>query len=218
MKKRILLFILNLVCFSGNAQEITEDSKPVYIGLDLVKGLTSYVFTDKYFIRNTVIIEPYLKFASNNPLKHLIISGGIVHGSSQIKLSQIPQFQNFQGVYIKMAFENQYRRFPLRFGYGPLLSFAGFKGEYSFKGPTFGDYTANFTDDQNFAIGAETYLAYDWKLNMKLILRFQARAAVAMRMTGDISPDYFPGIGITQGMSGFLLSPGFSTQLFFRVH
>lgn len=218
MRKSILLIIVSLVWLNGNAQDIVEDSKPVYIGIDVAKGLTSYVLADKYFIRNTVIIEPYIRFASKNPLKYWVLSGGFAKGTSKIDTTQISQYQNFKGVYIKMAFENQYKRIPLRFGYGPLVSLAGFRGHYTFKGPTFGDYTGDFTDKQNFAFGFETYLAYDLKLNKKLMLRLQIRTAMAFRVTGNISPDYFPGVGITKGLNALLISPGFSTQLFYKVH
>ncbi|GLU50689.1 hypothetical protein [Dyadobacter frigoris] len=218
MKKSVLLIIMSLVSLCGNAQEAIEDSKLVYIGLDLVKSLPSYVFPDKYLIRNTVIIEPYVIFPGKDPRKHWVLSGGFAQGTSKIDTTQISQSQKFQGVYIKMAFENQYKRIPLRFGYGPIISFSGFRGKYTFKGPTFGDYTGSFTDDQNFAFGAEAYLAYDLKLNKKLMLRFQIRTTMAVRMSGNISPDYFPGVGITKGLNSFLISPGFSTQLFYKVH
>lgn len=218
MKKNLLLIIMCLVWFSGNAQNDIEDPKPVYIGLDVVKSLPSYVFPNKYLITRTVILEPYIIFSGIEPNKHWMLSGGFAHGTSNIDPDLISKAQRFQGVYFKMAFENQYKRIPLRFGYGPLISIAGFRGQYTFKGPTFGDYTGNFTDDQNFAFGAETYLAYDLKLSKKLMLRFQLRTAIAVRMSGNISPDYFPGIGITKGLNSFLISPGFSTQLFYKVH
>ncbi|MCF0056716.1 hypothetical protein [Dyadobacter sp. CY356] len=218
MKKKILLIIVSLVWLNGNAQDIVKESKPVYLGIDLTKGLTSYVFADKYFIRNTVIVEPYVRFASKNPLRYWVLSGGFAKGTSKIDTTQISQSQKFKGLYIKLAFENQYQRVPLRFGYGPIISFSGFRGKYTFKGPTYGDYTGDFKDDQNFAFGAEIYLAYDYILNKKLVLRFQARTTIAIRMSGNISPDYFPGVGITKDLNSFLVSPGLSAQLFFKVH
>ncbi len=216
MKKSVLLIIMSLVWLSGNAQELVE-GKSVYVGLDLTKSLPSYIFSNKYFISKSIIIEPYVRFSAKDTRKYWVLSGGFAHGTSKIDTTQISPSQKFQGIYFKLAFEHVYKRIQLRFGYGPIISFSGFRGKYTFKGPTFGDYNGKFKDDQNFAFGAESYLAFDRTLSSKLSLRIQARMAVAIRMSGNVSPDYFPGVGITQGLDSFLISPGLSAQLFYRV-
>jgi len=214
MKALLSFLIVCTVSMNANAQKIY--STPVYIGLDVVKGIPSYVFPEKYFIRKTVIIEPYVRFNRQKPGKSILISAGFAKGSSKVDSSRQVNSNQFQGIYFKMAFEASNRRIPISGGVGPMFSISGFKGKYQFKGPTFGDYTNSFHEKENLAFGAEGYVAYDLALNKKLSLRFLIRNAIAIR-PGDISPpDYFPGIGYTKDMSQLLFSGGFSTQLFFR--
>lgn len=214
MKRLILLVIMNLVWVRGNAQKIY--STPVYLGLDVVKGIPSYVFPDKYFIRNTMIIEPYVRFNTQKPRRSILIGAGYASGHSKTDTSRQISNQKFSGVYFKVGFEKKNIRMPMSIGIGPILSIAGFKANYQFKGPTFGDYKATFRDNKNLAIGAEGYMTYDLPLSERFSLRFLGRAVIAARTGGTISPDYYPGIGYTRDLQKFLFSGGFTTQLFFR--
>lgn len=214
MKTILSFLILCLVWINANAQKIY--STPFYVGLDVVKGLPSYVFPDKYFIRKTAIIEPYVRFNRQKPRRSILLSAGFANGSSKVDTSLQIHSHQFQGVYFKMAFEATNRRRPLSVGVGPMLSIAGFKGNYQIKGPTFGDYHGSLHIKDILAYGAEGYVAYDLTLNKKLSLRFLIRNTIAIRTGADFSPDYFPGIGYTKDMSMYMLSGGFSTQLFFR--
>jgi len=213
MKAILYFLILSLAFSKAHAQQIQA---PFYIGIDVVKGIPSYVFPEKYFIRKTVVIEPYIRFGTQKPRRSILISAGFAHGSSKVDTSRSISTHQFQGIYLKMAFEATNRQIPLSVGVGPMFSIAGFKGKYQFKGPTFGDYTADFNEKGSLAFGAEAYLAYDVPLNKKLSLRFLIRNAIALRSKDTFAPDYFPGIGYTRDMSQLLFSGGFSTQLFFR--
>ena len=214
MKRLIFLIIMHLVWIHGNTQKIY--STPVYLGLDVVKGIPSYIFPDQYFIRKTVIIEPYVRFSMQKPRRSMLIGAGFASGNSKKDTSLQVSDQKFQGVYFKVGFEKKNKNRPMSIGIGPILSIAGFKGNYHFKGPAFGDYHATFSDKKNIAFGAEGYMTYDLPLNKKFSLRFLARSVIAMRTRGTISPDYYPGIGYTREMQKFLFSGGFTTQLFFR--
>lgn len=214
MRPLIILVIMNLVWIHGNAQKIY--STPVYLGLDVVKGIPSYIFPDQYFIRNTMIIEPYVRFNTQKPRRSMLIGAGYASGHSKTDTSLQISNQKFSGVYFKVGFEKKNRTRPMSIGIGPILSIAGFKGNYHFKGATFGDYNATFYDKKNIAFGAEGYMTYDLPLSEKFSLRFLARSVIAMRTRGTISPDYYPGIGYTRDLQKFLFSGGLTTQLFFR--
>jgi len=214
MKALFSFLIVCLVSINASAQKIY--STPVYVGIDVVKGIPSYVFPEKYFIRKTLVIEPYVRFNRQKPGKSILISAGFAKGSSKIDPSRQVSSQQFQGIYFKMAFEASNRRIPISGGVGPMFSISGFKSNYQFKGPTFGDYTGSFHEKESLAFGAEGYVAYDLKLNKKLSLRFLIRNAIAIRPGDMPPPDYYPGIGYTKDMSQLLFSGGFSTQLFFR--
>ncbi|MCF2446153.1 hypothetical protein L0657_19505 [Dyadobacter sp. CY345] len=214
MKTLFSSLILSLFWINANAQKIY--STPFYVGLDVLKGLPSYVFPEKYFIRKTAIIEPYIRFNRQKPRRSILFSAGFANGSSKVDTSLQIRSHQFQGVYFKMAFEATNQRIPLSVGVGPMLSIAGFKGKYQFKGPTFGDYTNNFHIKEIMAFGAEGYLAYDLSLNKKLSLRFLIRNTLAIRSGDTFYPDFFPGIGYTKDMPKYMVSGGFSTQLYFR--
>jgi hypothetical protein len=214
MRVLILLIIMNLTWRYGHAQKIY--SSPVYLGLDIGKSIPSYIFSDHYFIKKTTIVEPYIRYNRQKPRKSILLGAGFASGNSKIDTSRQTSPQKFQGVYFKMGFETKNISRPMSIGLGPILSIAGFKGNYQFKGPTFGDYNATFHDKKNFSLGAEGYMTYDLSLSKKLSLRFLARSAVAVRANGTLSPDYYPGIGYTKYMQKILFSGGVSTQLFFR--
>ena len=214
MKTILSFLILSLVWMNAHAQKI--DSAPFYVGIDVVKGIPSYVFPEKYFIRKTVIIEPYVRFSRQKPRRSILFSAGFANGSSKVDTSLQISSHQFQGVYFKMAFEATNRKRPLSVGVGPMLSIAGFKGRYQLKGPTFGDYNSDFHIKDILAFGVEGYLAYDLPLNKKLSLRFLIRHTIAIRTGDTFSPDYFPGIGYTKDMPKYMVSGGFSTQLYFR--
>ncbi|MDQ6477604.1 hypothetical protein [Dyadobacter sp. LHD-138] len=214
MRALIILVVMNLTWINGSAQKIY--STPVYLGLDIVKGIPSYILPDQYFIRKTVIIEPYVRFNTQKTRRSMLIGAGFASGNSKTDTALQISNQKFQGVYFKVGFEKKNRTRPMSIGIGPILSIAGFKGNYHFKGATFGDYNATFYDKKNIAFGAEGYMTYDLPLNKKFSLRFLARSVIAMRTRGTISPDYYPGIGHTRYMQKFLVSGGFTTQLFFR--
>jgi len=214
MKTLLSSLILSILWVNSYAQKIY--STPVYVGLDVVKGIPSYVFPEKYFIKKTIMIEPYVRFNRQKPGKSILISAGFANGSSKVDTSRQINTHQFQGIYFKMAFEARNSRIPISGGVGPMLSIAGFKGKYKFKGPTFGDYNGSFHEKENMAFGVEGYVAYDLALSKKLSLRFLIRNAIALRSGDSFAADYFPGIGYTKDMSQLLFSGGFSTQLFFR--
>ena len=101
-------------------------------------------------------------------------------------------------------------------GFGPIISFASFKGKYKFEGPAFGDYEGDFRDKDNIAAGINGYVTYDVNFNERLSLRVLLQGSITARK-GIINPYYYPGLGFTKGNGQMMFSPGITTQLFFKV-
>jgi hypothetical protein len=188
----------------------------INIGLDVLQSIPSFVLNEKYFIQKTLIIEPVLMIPGKRSRKSILISPGFTTGSTDRNTKEFISYQQFRGVYLKLGLETENRYAPLSLGFGPVISFASFKGRYRFPGSAFGAYEGNFKDADNIAAGVNGYLTYNIKLSEKWLLRFLVQGTVSLRK-GTIKPFYYPGLGFTKGNASTFFSPGFSAQVFRKV-
>jgi len=218
---KILSLVLMTIVFSSPVlaqEEVTEPSKAdVYIGLDVLQSLPSYIFGKKYFIQNTLVIEPVIRFkAGAKARKYFLVSPGFTTGSTNKNTTEFISYEKFQGVYLRLGYEAENADIPGSIGFGPVISFTSFKGRYKFEGPVFGDYEGNFTDKNNVAVGINGFVTYNVKLHKKLFLRFLLQGTISARK-GIINPYYYPGLGYTKGNATIMFSPGITAQLFYKV-
>ena len=195
--------------------------RSAYIGLDVINSLPSVVFAKCYYIRNTVIIEPYYLFDLKRPGRRLYLGAGFAGGSTHQYTDFSPP-QAFRGTYLRAAYEVRRMRSIHRIlyaGYGPVISIAGYKGKYHFNGPTFGDYEGQFRERNNVALGFEGYFGFDFKLAKNWLLRLTFRNVMGRRTAADTYVKYFPGFGYTiEGLNNrFLYSGGLSLQIHYKI-
>ncbi|KAA0990111.1 hypothetical protein [Dyadobacter aurulentus] len=219
MNRLVCLLFLSMLVSNANAQE-TEKS-PHYLGIDIINSIPTYLFPNRYFIRKTIIIEPYYLLPIKKPNRGFLIGAGFADGSTHEYSFHYPS-QHFRGVYFRMAYEikkTQGWQKMLRVGYGPVLSFAGYSGNYRFAGPAFGDYNGSFHEKGQVALGTEGYVAYDINLNKKLFLRLLIRNVIGARTKPSVYAQYFPGLGygFPWANNRFLYSANFSVGLFHKV-
>lgn len=215
-----MLMILVSVSFASQAQD-TLAGRASYIGLDVINSLPSFIFSNKYYIRNTAIIEPYYLFDLKKPGRRLCLGGGFAGGDTR-QYNDFSPSQAFRGTYLRAAYEVRRMRSTRRIlyaGYGPLISIAGYKGRYHFKGPTFGDFEGRFAETNNVALGFEGYFGFDFNLASNWLLRLTFRNVMGRRTKADTYVQYFPGFGYTpEGLNNrFLYSGGLSLQIHYKI-
>ncbi len=220
MKRLAILFVLIGISFASQAQD-TLARRASYIGLDVINSLPSFIFSNKYYIRNTAIIEPYYLFDLKKPGRRLYFGAGFARGDTR-QYNDFNPSQAFKGTYLRAAYEVRRMRNTRRIlyaGYGPLISIAGYKGSYHFKGPTFGDYEGQFSETNNVALGFEGYFGFDFKLAKDWLLRLTFRNVMGRRTAADTHVQYFPGFGYTiEGLNNrFLYSGGISLQIHYKI-
>jgi hypothetical protein len=208
-----------MLYFNANAQDTVVRSQ--YLGIDMINSVPTYIFLKKYYLRKTVIVEPYYLLDIKKPNRGFLIGAGFADGSTREYSVHDPS-QHFKGIYFRAAYEIKKRGGwlkMLRVGYGPVVSFAAYRGTYKFEGPAFGDYEGSFHEKGHVAFGTEGYLAYDANLSKKLFVRFLVRNVIGARTKSSIYAQYFPGIGY--GFPGannrFLYSGSFSIALYYKV-
>lgn len=212
--------MLAVVCSAAHSQDTLR--KEVYVGLDVVNSLPSYIFPNKYYIRKTVIIEPYYMVDLPRPNRRLFLGAGFAKGSTNQFEDHDPP-QHFKGAYFRAAYEIKKTRNHLkmlRIGYGPVIAVAGYEGSFRFKGSTFGDYQGHFKETNNIALGIEAYFGQDFKLSDRWIARITVRNVLGRRTAADSYVQYFPGFGYTPaGVNNrFLYSGGVSVQIHYKIH
>jgi hypothetical protein len=188
----------------------------IHIGVDVLQSVPSFVFNKSYFIQNTLILEPVLMIPGKTARRSILISPGFTTGSTDKNSKEFISYQQFTGVYLKLGLETANSFAPVSMGFGPVISFASFKGRYRFPGPAFGDYEGNFKDSDNIAAGVNGYITYNLKLTEKWFVRFLVQGTISLRK-GTIEPFYYPGLGFSKGNASTLFSPGFSAQVFRKV-
>jgi hypothetical protein len=219
MKKLFVICVLTGAFSPAHSQDTLR--KEVYVGLDVINSLPSYTFPNKYYIRNTIIIEPYSLLDLPRINRRLYLGAGFASGSTRQYVDNDPS-QHFKGAYLRAAYEIKKVRNPrkmIRIGYGPVLAIAGYEGKFRFKGPTFGDYEGRFRETKNFAMGIEAYFGYDFKLANDWLLRLTFRNVMGRRTAADTNVQYFPGFGYTiSGVNNrFLYSGGLSVQIHYKI-
>ncbi|MHA4737731.1 hypothetical protein [Dyadobacter sp. MSC1_007] len=219
MKKLFLLTALILVFSQAYSQDTL--TRKGYIGLDVINSLPSVILPKQYYIRNTIIIEPYYLLDLPRPNRRLVLGTGFAHGSTHQHFGFDPS-QHFKGAYFRAAHEIKKIRNPrkmLRIGYGPVFAIAGYQGKFRFDGPTFGDYEGDFKETNNVALGIEAYFGQDFKIGDNWLLRFTVRNVMGRRTNADTYVQYFPGFGFTpNGFNNrFLYSGGLSLQIHYNV-
>lgn len=218
MKVLFYIVVVMLFFLQANAQEnIPEPIKrEIHIGLDIFQSIPPFLIGKKYFIQNAIIIEPSIRIEGKRPRKSFVFSPGFTSGSTNKNSYEFISYEKFQGFYMKMGYETRNANVPMSIGFGPVISFASFKGRYKFEGPAFGDYEGDFTKEKNVAIGMNGYLTYDLKFSEKMFMRFLLQGTVAFR-NGKINPYYYPGLGRFLGLDKLFFSPGLTAQLYFKV-
>lgn len=216
MKLPVNLTVIFLCGFTSYAQEDTIKSS--HFGIDVINSAPTYVLPDWYYIRKTIIIEPYYRFDIKRRDASFVIGAGFAKGSTR-QYNEFDPSQHFQGTYVRGSYEFKHRRKFISVGYGPIVSIAGYHGKFAFKGPTFGDYEGTFREKNNVAIGWEGYIAYDLKLGRHLSLRFLLRNVMGRRSKASVYVQYYPGFGYTPPLlnNRFLYSGGLSFQLYYKV-
>ena len=219
MKNILFIFLFTGLCGETSSQVVTmEEAKSgIQIGLDIFKNIPPMVLGRDYFIQDAIIVEPSIR-VNYVPERYWLIHLGVMKASTvnNFEREQIA-FQEIRGVYIKPGWERNFEQSKsMVVGFNALLSWASFKGRYQFDGPVFGDYQGAFKENNNFALGAEMYLAYDWHLSGRWMIRSLGRMTLAGRK-GEIRPYYFPGVGYTKDRVGVLFSLGATFQIYYKV-
>lgn len=216
MKIIVAHLVVVLLGFKTYAQK--DSTRARYFGLDVINSVPTYVLPNWYYIRKTIIIEPYYRFDIKRPDACVVIGAGFAKGSTR-QYNEFDPSQNFRGAYFRASYEFKHRRRFISVGYGPIISFAGYSGNFVFKGPTFGDYEGSFRESNNVAIGWEGYVAYDLKLSRDLSLRFLLRNVMGRRTKASVYVQYYPGFGYTPPLlnNRFLYSGGLSFQLYYKI-
>ncbi|MGG7665824.1 hypothetical protein [Dyadobacter sp. BHUBP1] len=220
MKRFSILMIFVSVSFVSQAQD-TLVKRSSYMGLDVINSVPSFIFSNKYYIRNTFIAEPYYLLDLKKPGRRLYFGAGFASGDTR-QYNDFNPSQAFKGTYLRAAYEVRRMRSTRRIlyaGYGPVISIAGYKGSYRFKGPTFGDYEGRFKETNNVALGFEGYFGFDFNLASNWLLRLTFRNVMGRRTKADTYVQYFPGFGYTpEGFNNrFLYSGGLSLQIHYKI-
>jgi hypothetical protein len=220
MKRLAILFMLIGISCPTRAQD-TLARRTSYIGLDVINSLPSFIFPNKYYIRNTPIIEPYYLLDLKKTGRRLYFRAGFASGNTR-QYNDFNPSQAFRGTYLRAAYEVRRLRNTRRIfyaGYGPVISIAGYKGKFHFKGPTFGDYEGRFEATNNVAFGVEGYFGFDFNLANDWLLRLTFRNVMGWRTAADTRVQYFPGFGYTiEGLNNrFLYSGGLSLQIHYKI-
>ncbi|GGH50929.1 hypothetical protein GCM10007423_53930 [Dyadobacter endophyticus] len=216
MKTLAALITIVSLAFTTYAQE--DSTRGRYLGLDVINSVPTYVLPNWYYIRKTIVIEPYYRFDIKKPDASIVIGAGFAKGSTH-QYDEFNPSQSFRGAYFRASYEFKYRPRFISVGYGPIISFAGYNGKFRFEGPTFGDYEGSFQERNNVAIGWEGYIAYDLKLSRDLSLRFLLRNVMGRRTKASVYVQYYPGFGYTPPVlnNRFLYSGGLSFQLYYKL-
>lgn len=219
MKQFIFMIMLALSAFPAISQDSLRRGQ--YLGIDVINSIPSFIFPDHYYIRNTIIVEPYYLLDLARPTRRLHTGAGFASGTTHQHNAFDPP-QRFRGTYFRIAYEVKKAHKPLhalRLGYGPILSLAGYHGKFSFEGPTFGDYKGHFKETNNVALGIDGYFAYDFTLHKDWLLRLTLRNVVGLRGAASSYVQYFPGFGYTPpGFNNRLLySGGMSLQIHYKI-
>lgn len=218
MKKALYLLLLTFVSHISFAQtdSLPAQPKQIALGLDIFQSIPSFVLQEKYFIQNTVVAEPTLRMNGKRPRKFTLLSAGYVNGSTIKNPMYLGTRENFQGIYFKAGFETSHAKFPLRIGYGPLVSWSVHYGHHTFEGPVFGDYKHHFRTN-NLAAGIHGYLGYDFPTGKKSFLRVSGQVSTALR-TGEGEPLYYPGMGVSVSSDMIIYATGgITAQFFYRI-
>lgn len=220
MKKWVILIFFISTSLGAHAQD-TLAKRASYIGFDVINSLPSFIFSKKYYIRNTAIIEPYYLLDLKEPGRRLYLGAGFASGSTHQYVDSDPS-QAFRGTYFRAAYEVRRLRSRRRIiyaGYGPIISMAGYEGKFRIKGPAFGDYEGRFKETNNVAFGFEGYFGFDFKLANDWLLRLTFRNVMGRRTNADTYVQYFPGFGYTpEGFNNrFLYSGGISLQIHYKI-
>lgn len=216
MKTLVVLVAIVSLGFTTYAQQ--DSTRGSYLGLDVINSVPTYALPNWYYIRKTIIVEPYYHFNIKRPDASVVIGAGFAKGSTR-QYDEFDPSQNFQGAYFRASYEFQHRSRFISVGYGPIISFASYSGKFVFDGPTFGDYEGSFQERNNVAIGWEGYIAYDLKLGRYLSLRFLLRNVMGRRTKASVYVQYYPGFGYTPPLlnNRFLYSGGLSFQLYYKL-
>ncbi|SEJ44064.1 hypothetical protein SAMN05216327_110138 [Dyadobacter sp. SG02] len=220
MRRLAVLITLILASFTTQAQD-TLAKRASYIGLDVINSLPSFIFPDKYYIRNAPIIEPYYMRDLKKPGRRLYFGAGFASGDTH-QYTDFSPSQAFKGTYLRAAYEVRRMRSTRRIlyaGYGPVISIAGYHGKFHFNGPTFGDYEGRFKETNNVAFGIEGYFGFNFNLANNWLLRLTFRNVMGRRTAADTYVQYFPGFGYTiEGLNNrFLYSGGLSLQIHYKI-
>lgn len=205
-----------LISTFGLNAHAQQTQKRWLVGLDVFKGIPSYLFPNKLLLKNTFIIEPLVQLDLPNSRKGFVFGAGYAKGQTKVISEHIPS-QNFQGIYLKASYEVKNTRRPMHAGIGPIISVADFDARYRFKGFTFGDYEGTF-EQRRIAVGVEGNVSYDIPLNKRILLRLLLRGSFAAQSGNDVYIRYFPGIGYNVGIKNLLMSGGFASQLYYRIN
>lgn len=218
MKKALFLLILAVASHISFAQtdSLSTPPKQISLGLDVFQSIPSFVLREKYFTHNTLVVEPTLRMNGKLPRKFILLSAGYVNGSTTKNPMYPGTRENFQGIYFKAGFETSHTRFPLRIGYGPLVSWSVYSGRHLFEGPVFGDYKHHFRYN-NLAAGVHGYLGYDFTTGKKSFIRISGQISTALRM-GELEPSYYPGMGVSVSSDLIIYATGgITAQFFYRI-
>lgn len=207
MKTRVLtagLMLLFSVSFG-------QTKRPVLVGIDVLKPILSAVTPNRPAYR---LAEVTLRI----PMTTNYLS--IVGGYGQLKSDTV--FRNTllynRGYYLKVGIESPAKR-GLVLGWHGLMAMCHESGSYSFKGYTFGDYTAPIAERQRIAIGFEGFIAYQTSLSERLLFQVSGRATIAglVGPKDDERPAYFvPGVGNEAG-DPLVYSLGLGLHLFYQI-
>lgn len=211
----VFLMFFSVTAFSQSSFPIR--GKPVSLGLEVLQSIPSFVFSEKYWIQKTIVVEPTLKFEVSDS-KALLFTLGYVRGSTDMheEVDKIPILK-FGGSYFKVGFERSSRsKFPLTFGYGPIVSLPVYSGVFRFEGPVFGDYEGRIKNELHFAMGIHACVAVNANLNSRCSLRLYQQTAFLLK-AGALRPLYYPGVGFTQTGKSAIFGLNGGLQFFYRL-
>jgi hypothetical protein len=230
--RRCFLFILGcMFSLSVVAQNLRSDStandstripppKEFSVGIDVFRNIPFLLLGNRAGLimggelHNRLIFEGTFRKKLNSDRSWIGLLG---YASGEIYYKNEVQERNqFWGWYGKGGKEwAVFRGNHTKIGLLGIVTYARYRTDLRFKGPTFGDYTET-REIVNAGLGGEPYFAYDFFLNSRWMLRWITRVSFQQRLTGEGYTPYYPGIGNVPANYNLIVSGGTTLQFHYR--
>jgi hypothetical protein len=208
MKSCLLVVGLLLYSISSFAQT----DRPILVGIDVLKPALLLATPNRTLFR---LAEATIKIPNASGRYLSLMAGyGECHSGVIYRNVKLDTY----GYYVKIGTEPG-KQLGFTASWNSLIGFVHEDGNYTFQGPTFGDYLAPIPARNRAVIGFEGILAHQFRLSESLLLRLSGRLTPALLIgpkEDKVNAYFIPGIGLVAG-DPLVCGVGIGLHLFVKL-